>query len=341
MDNPKSMHFKPRLAFLAVFCICLVVGGLISLNMPARAQDDNPTEVPTPEVVQPADQPAVAPTYAGSDSCGECHKSIHTNWETTRHANAFSSPIFQRDWTKLGSDLQCLSCHTTGFDPATGKYVQEGVTCESCHGAFNPDHPLSPMPVQADAELCATCHKNTTNEWHASKHAAAGILCEACHDQHAQKPKAATVTELCTNCHKENNDAFTHGTHAQAGLECSNCHMYSAPRTESPVGGLVATGHTFSVGSEACIGCHKDTVHSRDEIVKLTGEVNKVSTTSIDELEKTVKDQETEITALKTQTTVRLYTGLAQGAIVGLLMGAVTAWIVSKRIRVVEESENE
>ena len=340
MNNQKIKQFQPRIAFLIMFCLCLVLGGLISLNMPALAQDETPAAEVTPDAPV-STEPTAVPSYAGSDSCNECHKEIHTNWESTRHAQAFSSPIFQRDWTKLGSDIQCLGCHTTGFDPATGKYAQEGVTCESCHGPFDERHPLKPMPVQADAELCAKCHKNTTNEWHASKHAAAGILCEDCHDQHAQKPKAATVTELCTNCHKENNDAFTHGTHAQAGLECSNCHMYSAPRTESPVGGLVATGHTFSVGSEACIGCHKDTVHSRNEIVKLSGEVNAATTTNIDELEKTVSDQTSQISVLKAESTVRLYTGLAQGAIVGLLMGAVTAWIVSKRIRVVEESENE
>jgi len=44
---------------------------------------------------------------------------------------------------------------------------------------------------------------------------------------------------------------------------------------------------------------------------------------------------------LQAQSTVRLYTGLAQGAIVGLVTGGVAAWVVSRRIRVVEEDENE
>jgi membrane associated rhomboid family serine protease len=34
---------------------------------------------------------------------------------------------------------------------------------------------------------------------------------------------------------------------------------------------------------------------------------------------------------------VRLYVGLAQGAIVGLIVGAVAAWIVSRRLRLVDE----
>ncbi len=28
----------------------------------------------------------------------------------------------------------CLPCHTTGFNPETGHYSEEGVGCEGCHG---------------------------------------------------------------------------------------------------------------------------------------------------------------------------------------------------------------
>src|SRR3989304_3973707 len=30
---------------------------------------------------------------------------------------------------------KCLKCHTTGYDETTGRYSEEGVTCEACHGA--------------------------------------------------------------------------------------------------------------------------------------------------------------------------------------------------------------
>jgi predicted CXXCH cytochrome family protein len=198
------------------------------------------------------------------------------------------------------------------------------------------------MPLTPDAELCSTCHKTTTDEWHASPHSAANIQCQACHNPHSQTPRAETVTELCTNCHKDMGDSFTHGTHANAGLECSNCHMYTSPRTEDPIMGLVPTGHTFTVGSEACIGCHQDTVHTRDTIVKLSGEAVEAPEVSLESLKMTVSEQETAIEELKAQSSVRLYTGLAQGAIIGLITGGVAAWVVSRRIRVVEvEEENE
>jgi predicted CXXCH cytochrome family protein len=257
----------------------------------------------------------------------------------TRHAQAFSSPIFQRDWTELSKQTSCLECHTTGFDPASGSYSEEGVTCESCHGPLVQNHPQQDMPITPNAELCATCHKTTTDEWKASPHSAAGVECESCHNPHSQSPLAPTVTDLCSNCHKERGDSFTHGTHANAGLECSNCHMYTAPRDMSPIGGLVPTGHTFSVGSDACIGCHQDTVHTRDEIIKLTGEVQEVAVTDIESLKKTIEDQEMAISSLEASGSVRLYTGLTQGAIVGLVTGGVAAWIVSRRIQVVEVEE--
>lgn len=328
MPNTQSAlrRGSPRLIFAVVFSLSLLSGVFVGLSQPAAA-----APIQAPE--------AQATTYAGSKLCAECHEEIVTLWQGTRHANAFSSPIFQKDWVDLGSAASCLACHTTGFDPRSGVYFEEGVSCESCHGAFQPGHPLQQMPIEPDAELCSTCHKQTTDEWKASPHQAAEIQCKSCHDPHAQLPKAATVTELCSNCHKERGDTFAHGTHANSGLECSNCHMFTKPRTEDPIEGLVPTGHTFSVGSDACIGCHQDTVHTRDTIVQLTG-ASTAPEPSVDELQVQVHSQEDEISSLKAQNDVRLYTGLAQGAIVGLITGGAAAWVVGRRITVVEEDEN-
>lgn len=279
--------------------------------------------------------------YAGPESCAVCHGQIHSLWQDTRHAKAFSSPIFQQNWEEIGSRFTCLECHTTGWDPNINKYAFEGVTCESCHGPFQSDHPEQPMPVQADAELCGTCHETTKNEWEASQHAQAGIVCESCHNPHAQAPKADTVTALCTNCHSDPGSSFTHGTHAEAGLECSNCHMFTSPRTSPPIEGLVPTGHTFSVGSDACIGCHQDTVHTRDTILELTGEVTELTELDTEALRQRVHQQEERIEELEANSSVRLYTGLAQGAIVGLATGSVTAWVVSRSMKVVEVEEGE
>ncbi len=253
----KKIGFQPDkwsgFIFAAFFSLSLIVGAAINLSDPAAA-------APLPNFQQQTT------SYAGPSTCSTCHKDIYENWTTTRHAQAFSSPIFQRDWSELSQQTACLQCHTTGFNAQDGTFAHEGVTCESCHGPFQPNHPAEPMALKPDADLCSTCHKTTTDEWHASPHSDAGVQCQSCHNPHSQTPMADLITALCTNCHKDRGDSFTHSTHANAGLECSNCHMYTPPRTDSPIGGLVPTGHTFSVGSEACIGCHQETVHTRDEL---------------------------------------------------------------------------
>ena len=329
MKNFKAIR-KHRiwLVFGIVFSFCAIIGALLAITRPVTAA--------------PAAEPVFqVPGYAGSQSCAQCHQNIHTEWQGTRHAQAFSAPIFQRDWTELGSQVSCLECHTTGFDAQTGKYAEAGVTCEACHGAFQPNHPDAPMPITPNADLCGICHKTTTDEWRASVHGQEGIQCQSCHDPHSQNPKADSVTTLCTTCHQDRGSSFTHSTHANAGLECSNCHMFTSPRTTDPIQGLVPTGHTFTVGSDACIACHQDTVHTRNEIVKLSGEVAQLETVDAATLEQQVQTQEQQINNLKTQSTNRLYIGLAQGAIVGLLTGGAAAWVVSRGIRVVEVKEDE
>lgn len=313
------------ITFMAVFCLSLALALAVSTR-PAQAAS------------APA-APAEQGTYGGSSKCATCHKEVHETWTVTIHAQAFSSPIFQQDWATQGSNNSCLECHTTGFDPASGKYAEEGVTCEACHGPYQEGHPEKMMLISPDSVLCARCHKTTTDEWKASSHGQKGIACQACHDPHSQKPKAANVTELCGNCHKDTGSSFTHGTHSNAGLQCSDCHMATGGHTTS-TGGLFATGHTFSVGSDACIGCHKDTVHTRDTIVKLSGQSNEQTVATLEELQKQVQDDQQTIQSLEAQSNVRLYTGLIQGAIVGLITGGAAAWIVSRRIRVVEVDED-
>ncbi len=361
MSN-SNQHRSQRiwLAFISVFCLTLALVTVISLVAPASAARPfapppqaatpvptepgavAPTEVASPpaasdQVAQPTQ--GAFPAYAGSSACEKCHTDIHTQWVTTRHANAFSTPIFQKDWGDQKQEASCLACHTTGYNPETHTYAEAGVTCEACHGPFQTDHPAKAMPVTPNASLCGSCHKTTTDEWHASKHAVANIQCPSCHNPHSQTPLAATVTDLCTNCHKDRGTSFTHSTHASAGLECSNCHMYTAPRTNDPIGGLAPTGHTFSVGSDACIGCHQDTVHTRDTLVQLSGQVQAATTTNIQDLEQQISQQQQTISNLQTTASVRLYSGLIQGAIVGLVTGGAAAWVVSRRIHLVEEED--
>jgi tetrahydromethanopterin S-methyltransferase subunit F len=76
-------------------------------------------------------------------------------------------------------------------------------------------------------------------------------------------------------------------------------------------------------------------------LIKLSGEDPVESQQTIEDLQVTLHDQEQEITNLEAASDIRLYTGLIQGAIIGLVTGGVAAWVVSRRIQVVEVDEDE
>jgi hypothetical protein len=63
--------------------------------------------------------------WIGARACGACHATALAVWQKSAHARATTS---------LGArarDGACLACHGSG-DPGA---PNEGVTCETCHGA--------------------------------------------------------------------------------------------------------------------------------------------------------------------------------------------------------------
>ncbi len=68
----------------------------------------------------------------------------------------------EMDWLKA-----CAGCHTTGFDPAHGRFAEESVSCEACHGpgrahadSGNPGAIFNPAkaPAARRAMICEACH---------------------------------------------------------------------------------------------------------------------------------------------------------------------------------------
>ena len=98
------------IAFGLTFLLCVILGGIYGGAQPASA---SPALKPSPQ----------EGGFAGPESCANCHEEIHDNWILTRHAHAFSSPIFQQNWEEIGSRFTCLECHTTGYDEAAGTYA--------------------------------------------------------------------------------------------------------------------------------------------------------------------------------------------------------------------------
>ena len=123
-----------------------------------------------------------AAQFAGSSTCAECHSSIH-DWEAnTAHAGALQT----LEQIGMGSNPNCLPCHTVGFGLPSGYTNQietphlAGVQCENCHGAAanhaaNPqDFTVKPR-VELAAEVCGGCHTGAQqpefDEWKGTRHA--------------------------------------------------------------------------------------------------------------------------------------------------------------------------
>jgi len=79
--------------------------------------------------------------FTGSKLCLRCHLSSHPKHMARWRKLKFRP--FDRVRTKLKSlqktgpaldESRCLACHSTGFNPRTGRYLENRVTCESCHG---------------------------------------------------------------------------------------------------------------------------------------------------------------------------------------------------------------
>ena len=124
--------------------------------------------------------------FAGVDKCRLCHKKPEQGeqyliWQGTGHAKAFQAlgtPEAKAAAEKLGiSDPQtnpkCLRCHSTAYYFTETKQtdvipVEEGISCESCHGPGKDYMKKSIMENKEEAvanglliqtqELCLKCH---------------------------------------------------------------------------------------------------------------------------------------------------------------------------------------
>lgn len=76
--------------------------------------------------------------FTGANKCKMCHKAEYVQWQKTAHANAFktlASPEAAKYSKDAQKDVACLKCHVTGFGEAGKIVAEDGVQCESCHGA--------------------------------------------------------------------------------------------------------------------------------------------------------------------------------------------------------------
>jgi len=191
--------------------------------------------------------------------CQECHESVVTHWENSAHGMAAVVPAFQEAWEENGKSPECLSCHTTNYDPATGMWETNGIFCSVCHTDQSGPHPETPMPTDPSSRLCGSCHLDTYDEWQVSVHGEGEMACVNCHNPHTTTLKVGNMRDLCTTCHNEEGHFYSYTAHAQRGLKCTDCHLRVS---ETPIGeGHGQRLHTFRVDLATCNQCHGEEMH--------------------------------------------------------------------------------
>jgi hypothetical protein len=102
-------------------------------------------------------------TYIGVEACSACHPGPRAVWNSTKHAHAYASLSSQFKQF----NLDCVSCHVTGYDQPGGSTVThvdrlENVECEVCHGPGS-KHAQSPadrslIVAAPQPATCLSCH---------------------------------------------------------------------------------------------------------------------------------------------------------------------------------------
>ncbi len=134
--------------------------------------------------------------YIGTAKCKMCHNSevkgkIYDQWSAEGHAKAYQTLLNEQSKgiakgmgiADASKSEKCLKCHVTGYNEATGdKYsMEEGVTCEACHG---PGENYWKMQIMKDKKqamvnglveptevVCVKCHNKESPTYKAFKYA--------------------------------------------------------------------------------------------------------------------------------------------------------------------------
>ena len=344
----QQTRFRVPANCLVAAALLLCAAALLIRVEPLVAQEDaEATEVPAPQATEDAriTLPDAAATTGGhfGQNCGECHLDFRAAWATGAHAIAFDRPSFQQYWAAARNDPNCLECHVTLFEPATGRFLRENVHCEACHG-LNPDnHPPAPVQVRTEANMCGNCHESTFAEWRRSLHAfnddLGAVGCAVCHNPHGQQIRFETTNDLCLNCHKNNPEvtheyaySYVHLTHNEVNFEgvevtCASCHMHKSPSDESHN----LSNHTMNVTTVPCTECHDaiSVLGTSPLIVPIDAALAQQR----DALERQVRELEAELEAARAvqQPPGTNFIQLTQGLIIGLGVGATLFLVLRQR----------
>ena len=199
---------------------------------------------PLPVEAQPPAE--LAPGYAGSEACIECHKDPAATFAKTVHHKLFLKHP-RTDKERLG----CEACHGPGL--AHGE--AEGKTLDGLK-TFGKKSPLSVAERNA---VCLECHQKTARlYWQGGPHESRDIACTDCHkimeavSERRQLAKP-TVIEVCRQCHLRQAAQQMSNAHMpvrEGKMDCTSCHNPHGTVTEK----LLKANSL----NDTCFQCHAD-----------------------------------------------------------------------------------
>lgn len=188
--------------------------------------------------------------YLGADVCKACHSGKHTDWQTTRHKDAYTNLKAYEGGANANNPV-CLACHTVGFGQEGG-FVDEqttpglgGVQCESCHGPGSlhvqgggDKTKILGYPKALAAQVCGKCHTGSRqphyDEWVRTRHSdidahvaayfAQGRYADRCGICHSGEVRMAVIEEQPLP------DAKT----LTLGITCAVCHSPHKAKGNDP-----------------------------------------------------------------------------------------------------------
>lgn len=160
----------------------------------------------------------------------------------------------------------CSSCHVDEHSLwMQSKHGDNGVGCITCHKPEEEgEHPTVALTMDKSAETCGACHLDQYDDWKVSQHGQVNVSCVNCHNPHSQRQMTIQDFQTtCETCHHETRLTWQHSTHMAASMKCTDCHKNTD----------LNTGHSFAVGSDTCLKCHAENIHTASQLVQAGVEI--------------------------------------------------------------------
>ena len=168
------------------------------------------------------------------------------------------------EWEDRVYEDKCIRCHTTGYNPQTEEFVENGVGCEACHGpaSLHVENPAKVKPVnvaelsaERQVDVCGSCHVRGKNA-DGKRDDALGFMPGDNLADHYDwlVPKGEDEKRFYENGdskshHQQFND-FIQSKHYEAGLSCITCHD---PHSQG-----AAAGQLKDTPENLCFSCHSE-----------------------------------------------------------------------------------